>query len=88
MSSNDGIYLRIDNSFRKVLDLSGDSEYRIGTTTIEADSCLDGNGVDLYIQNKGFGRTSSPSVRTIIDNDTAAELVEFLQRHLELSAKV
>ena len=69
------------------MEFSGASQYETGATTIDAESSQDGKVVRLYVQNKGFGAASSKSVRTTIDNDTAAELIAFLQRHLELSAK-
>jgi hypothetical protein len=72
---------------RSVLSFNGEEEYTTGTTTIEAQSSHQGKDVELYIQNKGFGASSSKSVRTHIDNETAAKLITFLQRHLELSAK-
>jgi len=85
---NNGINLTISNRLRKVLDFKGETEYVTGKTTIESESSRDGDSVHLYIQNKGFGSSSSKSVRTTLDNETCAELVVFLQRHLELSAKV
>ena len=84
---NYGIELKVSNRLRKVLDFNGETEYTTGATTIEAESSRDGKDIRLYIQNKGFGTASSKSVRTNLDNETAAELIAFLQRHLELSAK-
>lgn len=84
---NDGIELKVSNRLRKVLDFNGETEHATGATTIEAESSRDGKNIRLYIQNKGFGTASSKSVRTNLDNETAAELIAFLQRHLELSAK-
>lgn len=86
--TNDGISLRIKNSLHKALSLEGPGAYDNGTTTIEADSFTDGSAVRLYIQNKGFGSSSSKSVRTTIDNKTAEQLAVFFLRHLELSARV
>lgn len=82
-----GIEINVSNDFRKVLDFVGEHEWQNGKTTIEANTSNDGKDIFMYIQNKGFGAASSKSVRTHIDNQTAAELIVFLQRHLDLSAK-
>ena len=78
------IVLQINHRLRRVLELSGDREWSTGTTTIEARSDSESEGVHFYVQNKGFGKSSSKSVETILDNATVAALSEFFATHLEL----
>ena len=73
---------------RCVVDAVGDSEYSTGTTSIEANTALDGVSVDLEIHKKGFGMRYGKITRFTIDIDTAKELAAFLEKHIELSKRV
>jgi hypothetical protein len=75
------IHVTVRNSYRSVREFTGDEEWSNGTSTIELETVTDGN-VSLYIQNKGFGASSSKSVRTSIDEQGVVELIAFLQEHL------
>ena len=84
----DEITLRIDNPLRQTANHVGEHEWCTGTTVVEMDSQSNGGGVHIYIQKKGFGSSSSKSVRTTISNEHAQEIADFLLRHIALSRKV
>jgi hypothetical protein len=87
MKIDDGISLNIYNHLSKVLKLVSKYECETGESTFDAYSSDDGSGVFICIKNKGFGSSSTKNVKTRLDNETTAELIAFLQRHLDLSAK-
>lgn len=83
-----GIDLRVSNWLDRKIVSSGDNEWQNGITSIRIDSDSTGDGVKFYIQNKGFGSSSTKSVTSHLGNDDIKAMMVFFANHLSLSKDV
>ena len=76
------INVTIRNTYRRVREFTGDTEWSNGVSTIEIETSVSGD-LSLYVQNKGFGSSSSKSVRTSMNEKEVVKLIAFLEEHLK-----
>jgi len=83
----ENIQIKVNHTFIKRVEETGENEWDIGNTALEIDTHSDGM-LCLHIENKGFGSKSTKRARAFLSKEDVISMVDYFNKYLEIKEKL
>lgn len=83
----ENIQIKVNHSFQKRVQETGENEWNVGNTSLEIDTRSDGL-LSFHIENRGFGSKTAKKARVFLGEEDAIAIINYLKKYLEIKEKL